>query len=80
MPAMVLRNAERINNNNKILLNTTCIIQFLVSQGNRAERKKKIPEIWGVLDIFTPILKRKCISCLLPSTMHQLSYVPFKAA
>lgn len=46
--ATVLRNAERINNNNnKTPLNTSCIIQFLVSQGNRAERKKKIPEIWG---------------------------------
>lgn len=34
----------------------------------------------GLERIFIPTLIGKCISCLLPSTMHQLSYVPFKAA
>lgn len=43
-----LSNAEGINNNNKILLNKSCITQFLVSQGNRAERKKQYLKFGGL--------------------------------
>lgn len=58
-----------------------CIILFWISQGNRAAGRKQYLKFGvGVLDIFIPILNHKCISCLLPPTMHQLSYVPFKAA